>query len=37
MHSRLQEEEILSFLEENLDEKLGEGIKSLMKHHVAPP
>jgi len=36
MHSRLQEEESLSFLEEKLDEKLGEGIKSLMNHHVEP-
>ena len=37
MHSRLQEEESLSFLEENLNEKLGEGIKSFMDHHVEPP
>ena len=37
MHSRLQEEESLSFLEENLNEKLGEGIKSLMNHHLEPP
>ena len=37
MHSRLQEEESWNVLEENLDEKLGEGIKSLMNHHVDPP
>ena len=37
LHSGLQYEESLSFLEKNLDEKLGEGIKSFMNHHVEPP
>ena len=37
MHSGLHNEESLSFLEKNLDEKLGEGIKYLMNHHVEPP
>ena len=36
MHSGLQYEESLRFIEKNLDEKLGEGIKSLMNHHVEP-
>ena len=37
LHSGLQYEESLSFLEKNLDEKVGEGIKSLMDHYVEPP
>ena len=36
LHSGLQYEESLSFLENNLDEKVGEGIKSLMDHYVQP-
>ena len=37
MHSGLQYEESLSFLEKNLDENFEKGIKYLMNHHVEPP
>ena len=37
LHSGLQEEESLSSLGKNLDEKLREGIKSFMNRHVEPP
>ena len=36
LHSELQDEEYLSSLENNLDEKVGEGINSLMDHYVEP-
>ena len=37
LHSRLQDEESLSSLEKKLNEKLLDGNKSLMNHHVEPP
>ena len=36
MHSGLQYEESLSFLEKNLDEHFEKEYKSLMNHHVEP-